>query len=89
MINEEYQTEMRSIRMSIPLLMKLLEYAREESTSDVDLHWIVERIILFNDHNYSLTMAFYQKIVPEDRLVTVELEPGQKIEVENIDEKDD
>lgn len=85
-MNDDYKTEAVCIRLSIPLLIRLLEYAREESPSDVDLHWIVERIIEHNDLNYTLTMAHYLRLVPEERMVVVELEPGQKIEVESIDE---
>lgn len=85
-MNNDYKTEALCVRLSIPLLIRLLEYAREDSTSDVDLHWIVERIIEHNDLNYALTMAHYLKLVPESRLVTVEVQPGQKIEVEPIDE---
>lgn len=87
-MHDDYQTESVCAKLSIPLLIRLLEYAREESVSDIDLHWVVERIIELTDHNYWLTMAHYQKIVPDERLVTVQLEPGQKIEVEQIDEKD-
>lgn len=85
-MNDDYKTEVNCVRLSIPLLTRLLEYAREESPSDVDLHYILERAIDHNDCNYTLTMAHYSKLIPDSRLVTVELEPGQKIEVENIDE---
>jgi len=72
-MNDDYKTESIYIRLSIPLLTRLLEYAREDSPSDVDLHWILERIIMLNDANYTLTMAHYDKLVPETRTVTVEL----------------
>lgn len=72
-IKDDYRSEATYIRLSIPLLTRLLEYAREDSPSDVDLHWILERIILLNEANYTLTMAHYQKLVPDARLITVEL----------------
>jgi len=72
-MNDDYRTESIYIRLSIPLLTRLLEYAREDSPSDIDLHWILERIINLNEANYTLTMAHYSKLVPDVRTVTVEL----------------
>jgi hypothetical protein len=82
----DYKNEIAGVKLSVPLLIRLLEYAREESPSDVDLHWVAERVIECSEHNYSLSMAHYTKLVPDERLVVVELQPGQKIEVEQIDE---
>ena len=72
-INDDYKTESTTIKLSIPLLTRLLEYAREDSPSDIDLHWILERVIDLNEANYTLTMAHYSKLVPDARTVTVEL----------------
>ncbi len=72
-MNSSYTTEHSTIRLSIPLLTRLLEYAREESPSDVDLHWILERIIDVNDIGYVLTMSHYDRLIPSSRLVTVEV----------------
>ena len=33
---------MKTIKTTVPLLIRLLEYAREDSKSDMDLHFIVE-----------------------------------------------
>ena len=38
------------IRVDVPLMIKLLEYSREESTSDTDLHLIAENMI----YNFSI-----------------------------------
>ena len=32
------------VTMTVPLLIKLLEWAREEATGDVDLHELVEKL---------------------------------------------
>lgn len=61
------------LHINVPLFLKLLEYAREDSFSDEDLHWITERAISLTNHGYTLTMAHYLKIVPESRTVTVDL----------------
>jgi hypothetical protein len=72
-MTDDYKTEAIYIRLSIPLLARLLEYAREDSPSDIDLHWILERVINLNEANYTLTMAHYSKLVPDERVITVEL----------------
>lgn len=74
------------VKLSYPLLMKLLEYAHESSSGDADLHWILERIIKHGADGTTLTMEHYSDLIPESRLVTVEVKPGQKLEVESINE---
>ena len=69
------------VKLSIPLLIRLLEYAKEDAASDEDLHWITERIIKHSDKDKVLTMEHYTSLVPDSRLVTVEVGPGQKVEV--------
>jgi hypothetical protein len=66
--------------------MRLFEYAREQAASDEDLHWIMERIVQHSDGKKTLTMEHYTKLVPDTRLVTVQVGPGQKVEVEPINE---
>ena len=71
------------VKLSIPLLTRLLEYAHEESGSDIDLHWILERIISESETSHVLTMEHYKKLIPDLRLVTVQVEPGEKVEVQS------
>lgn len=62
------------VTVSVSLLIRLLEYAREDSPSDIDLHYILERIMSFGDEDdYRLSMSDYEKLVPAHRLVTVEV----------------
>ena len=74
------------IKLSVPLLIRLLEYAREDAQSDEDLHWITERALEHSTKHKVLSMEHYLDLVPQTRLVTVEVGPGQKIEVESINE---
>ena len=48
------------ICMSVPLFIRVLEWAREECKSDVELHSAVEKIIKMNRH---LEIKDYDKIV--------------------------
>jgi hypothetical protein len=49
------------ITLNIPLFIRLLEWAKEDSESDMDLHKISENILNIKDH--TLTMADYDSII--------------------------
>lgn len=51
------------ISMDVPLLIRLLEYAREDAKSDMDLHSVTENMIGLSDQNRTLTMKDYDAIV--------------------------
>lgn len=54
------QKEPPKVSMDIPFLIRLLEYAREELKSDVDLHKVVAKMITLD--NKLITMKDYSKI---------------------------
>lgn len=49
----------------VPLLIRLLEFAREEANSDVELHVIAEKMIKESAAGEVLTMKHYNKLVPD------------------------
>lgn len=51
-----------TVTMDIPLLIRVLEYAREDAKTDMDLHKVVENLINMRGKG-SLTMDQYNKIV--------------------------
>lgn len=51
------------IRINIPLLIRILEWAREESKSDIQVHKVVERIIKLSKIKSPLTMNNYLEII--------------------------
>lgn len=53
------------IHLNVPLLLRLLEFAREESRSDMDLHFVVENIVKLNRKMDYLTMKDYFDIMEE------------------------
>ena len=55
----EYRSE-PEVRMNIPFLIRLLEYAREDVKTDIDLHKVVEKITALGDK--TITMADYKRI---------------------------
>jgi hypothetical protein len=53
------------ICIDVPLMIRLLEYAREDSSSDLDLHFLATNAIELSESGRALTMEHYSKIVPE------------------------
>lgn len=53
------------IHLNVPLLLRLLEFAREESRSDMDLHFVVENVVKLNRKTDYLTMKDYSDIMEE------------------------
>ena len=51
------------ITLDVPLFIRLLEYAREDAKTDMDLHNVAENIIALSGTGKTLTMAQYDEIV--------------------------
>jgi hypothetical protein len=52
-----------TITVDVPLFIRLLEYAREDAQSDMDLHDVTEKIISLSASGKTLTMDDYKLIV--------------------------
>jgi len=53
------------VHLEVPLLIRLLEYAREDASSDVDLHEVVETMVDMSQRGNVLGMSSYRHIVNE------------------------
>lgn len=51
------------VTLDIPLFIRLLEYAREDAKTDMDLHNVAENAIKLSETGKTLTMAQYDEIV--------------------------
>lgn len=51
------------IKLDVPLMIRLLEYAREDAKDDIDLHLVAERLIEMSEYGDVLDMASYEDIV--------------------------
>lgn len=51
------------IKLDIPLLIRMLEYAREDAKTDMDLHFVAENMIELSKAERVLTMEDYESIV--------------------------
>ena len=56
------------ITVDVPLFIRLLEYAREDAKTDMDLHNVTENIIKLSEEGNTLTMEDYNKIVDTKEL---------------------
>jgi hypothetical protein len=51
------------IKVDVPLFIRLLEYAREDAKTDMDLHNVAENIIQLSENGECLSMEDYSRIV--------------------------
>lgn len=58
--------------VDVPLFIRLLEYAREDASNDVDLHVVAEKIVdmIIKEPNETLTMEDYNDIIGKGRVLT-------------------
>jgi hypothetical protein len=68
----KFLNEAECCRLSIPLILRLFEYIREEPVSDEDLHFMAERISEMCDGGVRLTMNHYESIIPREKMVRSE-----------------
>lgn len=59
----DYENEEDVIKLNVPLMIRMLEYAREDIERDVDLHIIVENLIELSEEGDVLTMKHYPDII--------------------------
>ena len=55
--------KVENLTIDVPLFIKLLEIAREEAHTDVELHELTERLISISHEKSVLTMSDYDRIV--------------------------
>lgn len=77
LIKENDSDPKDTVSFDVPLLIRILELAREDLKSDVDLHNVVERILSLKDKG-TLTMADYNDIAVKKE-VDAELESILKL----------
>jgi hypothetical protein len=68
-INEEEGAEqdvVDAIVMDVPLFIRMLEYAREDASTDMDLHDVAEKAINLTKEEKVLTMKYYEDLVGEN-----------------------
>ena len=54
------------IKLDVPLLIRLLEYAKEDAGTDMDLHKVAEQLVLLSQADNTLTMSDYDSIINQN-----------------------
>lgn len=54
------------IILDVPLMIRLLEYAREDAKTDMDLHKVAENLVQLSKNGKTLDMTDYDSIVEPD-----------------------
>jgi len=74
------------VTMDVPLLLRIMEYSKEDAQSDMDLHHVVEKLVSLSAGGQSLNMDNYNDIVgsvhegdaPAEKLVKdIEYQPDE------------
>jgi len=51
------------VTMDIPLLLRIMEYSKEDAKTDMDLHHVTEKLIELSRNGQPLSMKDYESIV--------------------------
>lgn len=51
------------VKLDVPLLIRIMEYAREDAKTDMDLHNVAENLINLSTQGRTLSMSDYEEIV--------------------------
>lgn len=54
------------VTLDVPLFIRLLEYAREDAKTDIDLHDVTEKVIALSKSGKTLTMKDYGRVVGKE-----------------------
>lgn len=67
------------LTMDVPLFLRLLEYAKEDAKTDLDLHYVTENALRCMQGKDKLSMDCYENIIPSEEQ-TKEEEPEEEVE---------
>jgi hypothetical protein len=73
---EESKNPIDMIVMDVPLFIRMLEYAKEDAKTDMDLHSATERILEIQRNTQKLSMDNYNAIVGSKKEETNEMDSG-------------
>lgn len=51
------------VTVDVPLLLRIMEYAKEDARTDMDLHHVAEKLVQLSANGQTLSMANYKDIV--------------------------
>lgn len=69
-VSEDNNGNIDTLTMDIPLFLRLLEFAKEDAKTDLDLHYVTENALKCMQGKDKLTMDCYNSILPSDEQKT-------------------
>ena len=66
-IEEKRKNPTDYVIMDVPMFIRMLEFAREDATSDMDLHDVAEKLIKLSAQGKPVTMISYDAVVVSDK----------------------
>jgi hypothetical protein len=82
---QEFTRGQDKVSMDVPLLLRVMEYAKEDAKTDMDLHHVADKLIELSIDGKVLTMDDYESIVkPASELQDTGSAPEPDVR-ENID----
>lgn len=51
------------VTMDVPLLLRIMEYSKEDAKTDMDLHHVVEKLVSLSSEGQVLNMDHYDKLI--------------------------
>lgn len=69
-VAEDNNGNIDTLTMDIPLFLRLLEYAKEDAKTDLDLHYVTENALKCMQGKDKLSMDCYKNILPSDEQKT-------------------
>jgi len=72
-----------SVSLDVPLLIRIVEYAREDAQDDMALHHIVDKLIQLSQSGETLTMDHYDAIVGDQKALPAPKEKNEGLKTDN------
>jgi hypothetical protein len=76
-LKEDGSNPTDTITIDIPLFIRLMEYAREDAQTDMDLHTVAERITIIGSEGATLGMEDYADICPTKESMNEEFDSAE------------
>lgn len=73
-VSEDSNGNIDVLTMDIPLFLRLLEYAKEDAKTDLDLHYVTENALKCMQGKDKLSMECYENIIPSEEQKSQEKE---------------
>ena len=81
-----------TVSMDIPLLLRIMEYSKEDAKTDMDLHHVVEKLVELSKSGQTLNMDHYNEIMSsltemggseaEELIKAIQYDPDERPEPE-------